>query len=41
MNAGGIMCKMLAALIAAQCLLTACDQSAPPKPPKPVAEHIS
>lgn len=31
------MHKLLAAMAAATFLLTACDQSAPPKPPKPIA----
>lgn len=33
------MLKMLAAIAAAQLLLTACDQSTPPKPPKPITEQ--
>jgi hypothetical protein len=33
------MYKLIAAIAAAQLLLAACDQSAPPKPPKPIAEQ--
>jgi len=33
------MLKMLAAIATVQLLLTACDQSTPPKPPKPIAEQ--
>ncbi len=33
------MRKLLAAIVAAGFLLTACEQSAPPKPPKPITQH--